>query len=116
MEITTNLVLHGTQINKGSVNRGHVFKDPEAEAKLTLQGGITVFSAWPYFSIGEKRKESTKGRGQRVKTVLSWVCRLTADGVAAILFQHPGEKNNRTRWRCLVITHKPWQTLEVLLN
>lgn len=97
MEITTNLVLHGTQINKGSVNRGHVFKDPEAEAELTLQGGITVFSAWPYFSIGEKRKESTKGRGQRVKTGLSWVCRLTADGVAAILFQHPGKKEQQNK-------------------
>lgn len=65
MEITTNLVLHGTQINKGSVNRGHVFKDPEAEAKLTLQGGITMRSAWPFVSIGEKRKESTEEKAPR---------------------------------------------------
>lgn len=61
MEITTNLVLHGTQINKGSVNRGHVSKDPEAEAKLTSQGGITVALFF------HRREEKRKHQGQGTK-------------------------------------------------
>ena len=38
MEITSGLLLHGTQINRLSVNTGQSFKDPEADFKKYYMG------------------------------------------------------------------------------